>query len=108
MAVFDRETLMIRVNYDEELMSELIELSLQDLPARLEKLKENFTKKNIQEIVSIAHTIKGASLNMAFDDLAHTAMDLEHSAKNNNFVNVQKAIENLRRDYRNLCLNLSA
>jgi len=78
--IFDKEGLLKNLGGDESIMEELIEVFIDDVKVRLEKLEPMIEEKNMKEINEIAHSIKGAADNIKAHNIREIAFDLEKSA----------------------------
>jgi len=74
---FDEETLRQRIFGDDALMVELIELFLEDLPARLAAIRQAILEQHAQALYAAAHDLKGAATTLSTDALANVAGELE-------------------------------
>jgi HPt (histidine-containing phosphotransfer) domain-containing protein len=77
-AVFDEAALRHRVSDDDELMHSVIQLFLEDLPARLAAIKDALT--SAEALRAAAHALKGAAANLSADRLCEAARALERTA----------------------------
>ncbi|MCP5049150.1 MAG: response regulator [bacterium] len=75
--IFDKEGLMDRVMEDEDLVNELIDEFLKEIPERISDLKKAVDNNNAKEIKHQGHTIKGTSGNMGAIALQKVAARLE-------------------------------
>ena len=75
--VFDRESLNNRLGNDEELISEIIGIFLEDLPAQIGNIEKALEERNSELVTRHAHTIKGASSNIGAMALSATALKIE-------------------------------
>jgi two-component system sensor histidine kinase/response regulator len=74
---FDEGALRRRVSGDDELMTEVIRLFLDDLPLRLAAIKDAVTSRNADALRSAAHTLKGSAGNLSAAGLFEAARVLE-------------------------------
>jgi CheY-like chemotaxis protein len=74
---FDEQALRRRVSGDEELMTEVIRLFLEDLPMRLAAIKDAVTSRNADGLRSAAHALKGSAGNLSADGVFEAARVLE-------------------------------
>ena len=74
---FDEETLRQRIFGDDALMVELVELFLEDLPARLAAIRQAILEHHAQALYAAAHALKGAATTLSTDALANVAGELE-------------------------------
>ena len=73
-----------KLGLDEEEYLELVELFIETEIEELDNLKSAIEKKKTEEILKLAHSIKGASGNLGFMELHATAKDIENSVKDGN------------------------
>jgi HPt (histidine-containing phosphotransfer) domain-containing protein len=76
-ATFDEEALRQRIFGDEPLMVELVELFVDDLPARLGAIHQAILEQHAKALHAAAHALKGAATTLSTDALAHAAGELE-------------------------------
>jgi CheY-like chemotaxis protein/HPt (histidine-containing phosphotransfer) domain-containing protein len=74
---FDETALLHRVSGDHDLMIEIIQLFLEDLPVRLAAIEDAVTRRNAVEIRAAAHALKGSAGNLAVGGLFDAASVLE-------------------------------
>ena len=74
---FDEDALRRRVSGDDELMTDVIRLFLEDLPVRLAAIKEAVTSRNADALRAAAHALKGAAGNLSAGGLFEAARVLE-------------------------------
>jgi HPt (histidine-containing phosphotransfer) domain-containing protein len=79
--IFDREDFRRRLDGDEELMQELLDLFLADTPGRLEDLAEAMGQDDWELLHRLAHTLKGSAANLGARQLSGVAAALEALAK---------------------------
>ncbi len=71
---------MVQCDDDEELLHDISEVFLGDAPNQLEKIREGFKKDNLPQVSSAAHSLKGASGNLAAESLYDAAQELERTS----------------------------
>lgn len=64
---------------DDEMMSELVELFVSEIPDRVQTLEEAYAAPNKELLRRTAHQLKGAFGSYGFDSLTAPARKLEHS-----------------------------
>ena len=72
--IFDRTELLESMNRDEELLKELVDIFLNNVPLQIEKLKQTFNKGNLELFIRQAISIKGVSANMSAKLLMNKAL----------------------------------
>jgi len=77
--VFNRSTLLERLSGNEKLFKTIIDQFLIDIPSRISSLKDALTHNDLDSARIQAHTIKGASANIAALALREVAEKLEHA-----------------------------
>jgi len=93
--IFDRAALLNRVNGDEEIVAEVMEIFLQDVPRQILSLQEAIANGDAVLAVRQAHSIKGAAANVGAVALQEVSYQMERTAKDgqlNGAVNLVEAI----------------
>jgi HPt (histidine-containing phosphotransfer) domain-containing protein len=80
MELFDRAMLIERLG-DEEIMDEVLEVFLLDVPVQLEKLKVALEAEDYTVAGFLSHSLKGAAMNVNAGYFEHCARDLEVAAR---------------------------
>jgi len=83
---FNPELAMKLTGADAEIIKEVADVFLEDVPIQLERLAESLRERSQEELIRIAHTIKGAASNIGAERLRAIAFDCEQSARNADFV----------------------
>ena len=81
VSVFNQAALLKRVMNDQELLREIIQMFLDDMPAQISKLKECVTGEDAQNVAQMAHKIKGAAGNLGGESLQALASAIEKASK---------------------------
>jgi len=79
--VFDKKGLFERLMNDQDLVKDIIEGFLEEVPGQIAALSEALEKKDADLIRRLAHTLKGASANIGASALQETAYQVELAAK---------------------------
>jgi two-component system sensor histidine kinase/response regulator len=74
---FDEDALRHRLSGDDQLMADVIQLFLEDLPVRLAAIKSAVTGRNAEALREAAHALKGAAGNLSAGRLFEAAGVLE-------------------------------
>ena len=80
--VFDKETVMERLDGDEALFSEILGMFLEDAPIKVERMQEHLKEKDFAGLEFQAHSLKGAAAYIGGDALQKVAWEMEVAAKN--------------------------
>jgi len=78
---FDKEKLLLKIG-SEEVLSSLLELSKLEYPKYIEEIKVALDARDVQQIKSKAHKLKGSALNMEFIAMGEVSKQIEENADN--------------------------
>lgn len=81
---FNVDSLKKRLNYNEELYLELIKESMEFINEYIKNISTNIEKGDSNLIYRMAHKLKGISLNMSFELMAHLAESILENNTNKN------------------------
>lgn len=98
-SIFDKEALLSRLEGDEELAEAVIDVFISDLPKQIQALKKAIEEGNTQDAVRYAHSIKGASANVAAERLRVVALKLEEVLKDGDVMLALKNIPALEEEF---------
>ncbi len=76
-AIFDRASLLVRLDGDAELLEQILEVFVADSPSRLTAVDQALAAHSAQGLAAAAHAIKGAALNLSANRMAVVAGALE-------------------------------
>ena len=74
---FDEGSLRQRLGGDDELMTDVIRVFLEDLPMRLAEIRDAVNRRNADALRTAAHTLKGSAGNLSADGVFEAARVLE-------------------------------
>jgi len=97
--IFDRTALEERAEYDPALMAELIHLFLSDTPGRLAAMRKSAGQGDACMVEEEAHRLKGASANMALEQIRSAAIALEQAARTNAVPAMLRELDRLDRAF---------
>ncbi|MCD4829335.1 MAG: PAS domain S-box protein [Candidatus Cloacimonetes bacterium] len=97
--VFDREILLERLMDDEDLVKEITELFLGDIPVQIQALKDALDAEDASVAERVAHTIKGASANVSGEALSKLAHKMEKAGKAGNLDDVRGLMAELESQF---------
>jgi len=105
-AVWDKEAALKRLLSDEDLLNTLVEVFLDEMPTRMDELKQGMESGDCEKIHYLAHTIKGTAGNLSALGLQKQATLMEAAAKEADIEQVsilmpalQQAIEQLKQRF---------
>jgi HPt (histidine-containing phosphotransfer) domain-containing protein len=79
--IVDKQAALDRLDNDEELYNEVVEIYFEDTPIQLVKLKEALRDNVISEVTRISHSIKSASGNIGAERMSHASLNVERASK---------------------------
>ncbi len=79
--VFDARDLLLSVEQDRELASEVIREFITFVPQQSEKLARALETGEMEEVRKLAHTLKGVAANLRAESIRRLAWEIESSAK---------------------------
>jgi len=77
----DRAALLDRLEGDQELLLEIVELFLEDCPRRLAVGRQAVNAGDLVTLVRIAHSLKGSAANFGGADASSAALAVETAAR---------------------------
>lgn len=81
MQVFDQAEFSHRLMDDQELMQQVAQNFVQEMPRQLDNLQQALERGDVTAVAGLAHKIKGAAVNLAANHMAALAMQMEVAAK---------------------------
>jgi len=100
--IFDEEEFLSRVMDDRELAVEIARAFINDMPKQIAQLRAFSTNGQADGVKRQAHTIKGASANMAASLLRQAAQNIETAGAAGDLESVSQYIEQLDIEYQRL------
>ena len=105
---FDRAALLDRVDADEAMLREVVELFLADCPRMLGGLQQAVRAKDDSAVAFAAHSFEGALLAISAQPAANAAAKLERAALDNDRRGIATESKDLEADLDELCTALLA
>jgi HPt (histidine-containing phosphotransfer) domain-containing protein len=106
--VIDRPALLATVEGDIELAKELAQLFLEDYPHRLAELREAISARDATALARSAHTLKGATSNLAAHAASAAALYLEQLARTDDLAQAAAVYTSLENEIERLVPVLTA
>lgn len=100
--VFDHAAMSQRMMGDEELMRDVAEAVLMDLPQQIEWLKIQVANGDVQQAFAQAHKIKGAVLNVGGKALGELALTMEEAGKSGDLDAIRREVPGLELGFQKL------
>lgn len=79
--LLSRETALDHVQGDEEFLNEIYQIFLEEIPGRIEMFQQALNDHNINELISLAHSLKGVSLTIGAGSCHAIAERMEMAAR---------------------------
>jgi HPt (histidine-containing phosphotransfer) domain-containing protein len=95
---FNLAELLERIDYDSELLRELLAIFKRDYPRRLHSLREAIAGAEMKEVEAVSHSLKGMFSNLAMDRAAAVAAHLEQMSRNRARVGLEDALALLEQE----------
>jgi signal transduction histidine kinase/CheY-like chemotaxis protein/HPt (histidine-containing phosphotransfer) domain-containing protein len=106
--IFDQAALLARLEGDETLLRELVELFLEDTPQRLDRIHDAFVNNDLKMLERATHTLKGSVGNLCAYRAYETAKRLERLAQIGDGLRITDALTDLEMEMARLQPVLSA
>lgn len=105
---YDAESALRICDGDEELVADIVEVFLGDVPNQFEKIKTGFEDNDLEILRRAAHSIKGASGNIAAEPLRLAAQEMEWAAKAEKIPEIRAAFQQVQYEFHRLKTRLNA
>ena len=93
--VIDLNEVLERVQNDRELLIELLDIFLEDCPAKVNAIEEALEKNDFAQLRDIAHSMKGASGNISAKRIYELFLQIEQMTKNNDISAIPQCLKEL-------------
>ena len=100
--VFDRSSLLRRVEDDKAIAVEVARLFMEDMAKHLEDLKGAIERVELKRIEQISHVIKGSALSIGAEVLSEAAYETWHSATSGQVEKAARLNERLAEEFKRL------
>jgi CheY-like chemotaxis protein len=106
--IIDKSEVLDRVDGDMELLSDMVELFVEDCPNLLSEIKDAVNRNDSKALERSAHTLKGAVANFAAETPFEAALNLENMGRNSDLEHAEKAFNILEQEIKRLELAIKA
>ncbi len=100
--IFDKKAALERVDGDEEILHEVVNLFLSDCGNLLSKIRQAVESDDFDALRRTAHTLKGAAGNIGAESVYSTAYQLENISENRNAKEADKTVSTLQEELNKL------
>lgn len=104
----NKESLMERVDYDLELLAELVEIYEEDTAENIESIKAAIGSQDAGQLEKSAHSLKGSSSNMSAELVVEFASKLEQAGRNGDFEETDDILSSLNEEFNRVVSALKA
>lgn len=108
LPVFEEGSLLARIGGNEVLARKIMRKFLDDVPKRVELLREALGNGNLEEALLHAHTVKGSSRNVGAQSLGQAAERLEKACQTNDSGSLAELTERVEAQFEELKARLAA
>src|SRR5947199_8150501 len=91
----DLAELLARVEYDRELLQDVLGIFSEEFPKLHVLLQDAVTRGDEHQIQTCAHTLKGMLASLSFGKASASAMRIEHMARECNLTNIHEELVRL-------------
>ncbi len=107
-STIDFKSALARVDGDEELFKEMVELFLDDYPKRLSEMLDAISKGDNKVLERAAHTLKGSIGNFSVNQSYEAALKLEEIGRNGDLSKAEEACNSLKKEIERLKVALES
>jgi two-component system sensor histidine kinase/response regulator len=100
--IFNRQALLQRVEGDEELLEEMLNIFLEYTPQQLQEISQALKSGDAPGLQGKAHSIKGAAASISAEAVQEAAGQLEQAGKNYDLEQAGVILETLNREFSRL------
>lgn len=100
--IFNENDLMIRLGNDQELIREILSQFINEIPDRMDRLKQALKNEDSSQIKIMAHTIKGLSANISAPGLRNMAAQIENLTMKDDLQAIKDLIPKLEQQHQSL------
>lgn len=101
-AIWDKPSALKRVRNREDRLHQLIQLFLEDMPARVDEMTSAAEQQNYSEVAKLAHAIKGVSGNLSALKLFELSAEIETAAKAADSDTLNLLIKDIQQQFKQL------
>ncbi|MBF0496119.1 MAG: response regulator [Deltaproteobacteria bacterium] len=95
----DRGRLMERLDGDEDLCREILDLYLRDGAEQIMAIEEAVAQSDMRQIPKLAHRLKGSSGNVEAVIMLELSIELEQAGKDDNITRAKEVLEKIKTEY---------
>lgn len=100
--VLDCNTLLTFLDYDLELLQELVHLFKKNAPLAMAEMGRAVDTGDLKTLIRAAHSLKGSSSNLAAQAVSRAALNLEHFGRSGDLIGAREAFGALENEIQRL------
>jgi two-component system sensor histidine kinase/response regulator len=97
--IFDKKSLLERLDGDEELLKEILRTFLEDTPVRMEEIRLALREKDAAGLELQAHSLKGAAMNISGEGLQSLSGEIEVAGKRSDLAKAGSLVGKLEKEF---------
>jgi CheY-like chemotaxis protein/HPt (histidine-containing phosphotransfer) domain-containing protein len=90
--LFDYDNMLSRVMGDKNIVRKILDVYVDDIPKRIQDLKDAVRMREDKKTLTAAHTIKGASANVSVNNVRNYAALIEEKAKSADYQSIEEML----------------
>ena len=102
LQIVDKAKALQRLDSDEELYQEVLEIFLEDTPIQLNNLQQALSNNAINEVLRLSHSLKSAAGNIGAERLSVASFSAEKAAKNGHIEDLPHLIASIQTEFNTL------
>ena len=106
LQIVNKAAALERLDGDDDLYNEVIEVFFEDTPIQLDKLHKALAEKVISEVTRLSHSLKSAAGNIGAERLSAICYKAEKSAKTGSFDGLDQLVQEIQREFNELSTHL--
>ena len=99
LPVVNKAAALERLDSDEELYNEVVEVFFEDTPVQLAKLHEAMSANIISEVTRLSHSLKSAAGNIGAERMSSASLKAEKTAKSGILDGLPELIRNIQQEF---------
>lgn len=99
LLVLNKQAALERLDSDEELYNEVVEVFFEDTPVQLGKLHDALKNNVVAEVTRLSHSLKSAAGNIGADRLSAASRSVEMAAKSGSLDGLPALIAKIQSEF---------
>lgn len=99
LKIVNKEAALARLDEDEELYNEVVEVFFEDTPIQLSKLHQAFSEGVVSEVSRLSHSLKSAAGNIGAERLSAASLKAEKSARTGSLDGLSELLKEIQLEF---------